>query len=59
MENSIYNFKPIAIEGMKLRGTKYKKENSIGFSESKIFLDATIPFQSLGIWRNEELRREG
>ena len=49
MENSIYNFKPIAIEGMKLRGTKYKKENSIGFSESKMLLDATIPFQSLGI----------
>ena len=24
VENSIYSFKPIAIEGMKLRGTEYK-----------------------------------
>ena len=48
MKNSIYSFKPIAIESMKLRGTEYKI-NSIGVSESKILLDATIPFQSLGI----------
>ena len=47
-ENSIYSFKPI--ENMKLRGTKQKK-NSIGVSENKILIDATISFQSLGNMR--------
>ena len=35
---------------MKLRGTKQKK-NSIGVSENKILIDATISFQSLGNMR--------
>ena len=35
------------------------KKNSIGVSESKILIDATIPFQSLGIWQNEEPKWEG
>ena len=41
-ENSNYSFKPI--EDVKLRSTE--KKNSIGVSESKILVDATIPFQS-------------
>ena len=40
-ENSNYSFKPI--EDVKLR--------SIGVSESKILIDATIPFQIFGDMR--------
>jgi len=36
-ENSIYSFKPIRSTAL--------KENSIGVSQSKILIDATIPFQ--------------
>ena len=54
-ENSIYSFKPI--EDVKLGSTEQK--NSIDFSESKIPIDATIPFQSLGDmrkWRTQTRR---
>ena len=40
----LHSFKPI--EDVKLRSNK-KKKNSIGVSEFKILIDATIPFQSL------------
>ena len=46
-ENSNYSFKPI--EDVKLRSTE--KKNSNGVSESKILVDATIPFQSFGDMR--------
>ena len=50
-ENSTYSFEQI-------RSTE---KNSIGVSQSKILIDATISssFQALGIWGNKELRREG
>ena len=47
-ENSNYSFKPI--KDVKLISTKEKK-NSIGVSESKILMDATIPFQNFGDMR--------
>ena len=54
-ENSNYSFKPI--EDVKLRSTE--KKNSIGVSEGKILVDATIPFQSFGDMRKcrSETRR--
>ena len=36
-----------------------KKKNSIGVSENKILIDATVPFRSLGDMRKEEPRWEG
>ena len=44
-ENSNYSFKPI--EDVRLRNTE--KKNSIGVSESKILIDATIHFKALGM----------
>ena len=57
-ENSIYSFKPVD-QKIWNRKAWNKKKSSIGVSESKILIDATIQFQSLGIWGNEEPRREG
>ena len=49
-ENSIYRFKP--------NGSTALKENSIGVSQSKILIDATIPFQikpwGYAKWRTNE-----
>ena len=35
------------------------KKSGIDVSESKILIDATIPFKALGIGGNEEPRQEG
>ena len=46
------------MEDVKLRSTEYKKI-VFGVSESKILIDATIPFQSLCDMRTKEPRQEG
>ena len=51
-ENSIYSFKPI--EDTEIETYQIKK-NSIGVSESKILIDAAIPFQ-IKPWGYEEMK---
>jgi len=51
-ENSIYSFKQI--EDTEIETYQIKK-NSIGVSESKILIDATIPFQ-IKPWGYEEMK---
>ena len=43
-ENSIYSFKPIRSRD---------KKNSVGVSQSKILIDATIPYGNMRKWRTQ------
>ena len=52
-ENSIYSFKPI--EDTEIETYQIKK-NSSGVSESKILIDATVPFQ-IKPWGYEEMTK--